>query len=117
MTLNFEFPWQDLLTLPLPPELEQVEGDYVGHRLLRETMLEASTALALCPDPERDYPGGLEDIPTLFLQRCDEPASVATHWSASLVCSASRKVRALSGSPTSAQKFGSSWAHRSTLIS
>ena len=57
-TLNFEFPWQDLLTLPLPPELEQVEGEYVRHRLLRETMLEASTALALCPDPERDYPGG-----------------------------------------------------------
>jgi len=29
-------PWQDLLTLPLPPELEQVEGEYVRHRLLRE---------------------------------------------------------------------------------
>ena len=51
-------PWQDLLTLPLPPELEQVEGEYVRHRLLRETetMLEASTALALCPDPERGFP-------------------------------------------------------------
>ena len=61
-TLNFEFPWQDLLTLPLPPELEQVEGEYVRHRLLRETMLEASTALALCPDPERDYPGGLAEF-------------------------------------------------------
>ena len=63
MTLNFEFPWQDLLTLPLPPELEQVEGDYVGHRLLRETMLEASTRAGPLPgDPERDYPGGLAEF-------------------------------------------------------
>ena len=64
MTLNFEIP----LAGPADPCRCRRSWSrwrpYVGHRLLRETMLEASTALALCPDPERDYPGGLEDIPT-----------------------------------------------------
>ena len=64
MTLNFEIP----LAGPADPCRCRCRRSwsrwrpYVGHRLLRETMLEASTALALCPDPERDYPGGLAEF-------------------------------------------------------
>ena len=57
-------PWQDLLTLPA------AAGAGAGGGRVRqapaaagtETILEASTALALCPDPERDYPGGLAEF-------------------------------------------------------